>query len=253
MDIALFDFLKPETYATAFEGIKRLFLVRPPQLSNVERDIAPAIRAAVAAGVDHVVFLSIQGVGNNKVVPHYKIEQELLSVGVDTTFLRASFFMQNLATTHRAEIRDRDELALPVGRAKTSFIDVRDIAAVAIRALTDDAHRNRAYTLTGAEALDYYKVAELLSGVLQRPIRYTNPSAPGFFLRQLRSGSSAGYALVVTALYTITRFGNASTVTQDVPDILGRAPISFDQFARDYRDCWLPLTEETAVAVRASG
>lgn len=253
VEITHFDFLKPETYAQAFDGIKRLFLVRPPQLSNVERDIAPAIRAAVAAGVDHVVFLSIQGVENNKVVPHYKIEQALLAVGVDTTFLRASFFMQNLATTHRAEIREHDELALPVGRAKTSFIDVRDIAAVAAQALTEDAHRNRAYTLTGAEALDYYEVAERLSAVLQRRIRYTNPSAVRFFLRQLRGGSSAGYALVVTALYTITRFGNASTVTKDVPDILGRAPISFDQFARDYRECWLPLTEATSEVARVSG
>ena len=64
-EITHFDFLKPETYASTFVGIERLFLVRPPALSNVKRDIAPAIWAAKKAGVQQIVFLSIQGVEEN--------------------------------------------------------------------------------------------------------------------------------------------------------------------------------------------
>jgi uncharacterized protein YbjT (DUF2867 family) len=237
--IVPFDFLKPETFAQTFEGVERMFLVRPPALSDVPRDIAPAIRAAVGAGVQHVVFLSIQGVENNRIVPHYKIEQLLLKTGVDYTFLRAGFFMQNLSTTHRDEIRDRDEIALPVGKAKTSFIDARDIAAVACRALTETGYAGQKYTITGAEALDYDEVAVKLSTVLGRAIRYTRPSTCAFLQRQLKAGQKPGYALVVAALYTITRFGNAAAVTDDVSAILGRPPISFDQFAEDYRECWL--------------
>jgi len=238
VQIVHFDFLKPETFAQTFSGVERMFLVRPPALSNVPRDIAPAIWAAVGAGVQHVVFLSIQGVENNRVVPHYKIEQLLLKTGVDYTFLRSGFFMQNLSTTHRDEIRNRDEIALPVGKAKTSFIDARDIAAVACRALTEAGHAGQKYTVTGAEALDYDEVAARLSAVLGRSIRYTYPSTLAFLWRQLKAGQSPGYALVVTALYTITRFGNAKQVTDDVAKILGRSPISFDQFAEDYRECW---------------
>lgn len=240
VQIVHFDFLKPETFAQTFDGMERMFLVRPPALSNVSRDIAPAIWAAVNAGVQHVVFLSIQGVENNRVVPHYKIEQLLLRTGVDYTFLRAGFFMQNLSTTHRDEIRDRDEIDLPVGKAKTSFIDARDIAAVACRALTETGHAGRKYTITGAEALDYDEVAVKLSAALGRAICYTRPSTLTFLWRQLKSGQQLGYALVMTALYTITRFGNAEAVTDDVAMVLGRAPISFDQFASDYRQCWLP-------------
>jgi uncharacterized protein YbjT (DUF2867 family) len=238
VEIVKFDFLDPATYREAFTGIKRMFLVRPPALSNVQRDIAPAVWAAVGAGVEHIVFLSIQGVESNPIVPHHKIEQLILKTGVHYTFLRASFFMQNLSTTHREEIQQRNEIALPVGESRTSFIDVRDIAAVAVRTLTEDGHTNQKYTLTGAEALNYHEVADKLSKVLDRPIHYTKPSTVKFFWEQVKSGEKWSYALVVTGLYTITRFGNAKEVTDDVANILDRSPISFDQFAQDYRDRW---------------
>jgi uncharacterized protein YbjT (DUF2867 family) len=238
IEVVGFDFLKPHTYAQAFDGIERLFLVRPPTLSNVQRDMAPAVLAAVQAGVKHIVFLSIQGVEQNRVVPHYKIEQLILQTGAHYTFLRASFFMQNLTTTHAAEIRDQSEIALPVGKAKTSFIDVRDIAAVAVHVLTEEGHEDKKYTLTGAEALDYDQIAQKLSVTLQRSVRYTNPSIFTFIRRQMVQGQTLMYVLIMTALYTITRFGNARDVTHDVQRILGRSPILFDHFAQDYRTCW---------------
>lgn len=237
-DIVHFDFLKPETFAAAFDGIERMFLVRPPALSNVKRDIAPAIHSAVSAGVRHIVFLSLQGVENNRIVPHYKIEQAILESGVAYTFLRASFFMQNLSTTHRDEIRERNEIAVPMGKAQTSFIDVRDIAAVAARALTEEGHENRMYTLTGGQALDYHEVAAKLSAELARPIAYTNPSALGFLRQQVSAGRPFGFAFVMTALYTLTRMGNAKDITPDVENLLGRPPIAFDQFAHDFRSSW---------------
>ncbi len=239
-EIVPFDFLNPATFAPAFSGIEKLFLVRPPILANVKRDIAPALYAAKAAGVQHIVFLSLQGVDKNQLAPHYKIEKLILELGFSYTFLRASFFMQNLNTTHQAEIRDRSEIAVPVGKAKTSFIDVRDIAAVAARALIEDGHQNQMYTLTGSEALDYEEISDILSFVLGRRVQYTNPSAIAFLRSQLGQGKTAGFALVVTALYTITRFGNAKTVTSDVRKILGRQPITFIQYAQDYRQCWIP-------------
>ena len=238
VEITQFDFLKPETYEAAFSGIERLFLVRPPALANVQRDIAPAIQAAIKAGVTQIVFLSLQGVEKNSIVPHHKIEQIIMESGIHYTFLRASFFMQNLSTTQAAEIKDYSEISLPVGNAKTSFIDVRDIAAVAVYALTENYDENHTYTLTGKEALDYYQVSDKLSSVLNRPIRYTNPSLFHFVWKQLASGRKLGYTLVVAGLYTLTRFGNAKEITYDVEMVLGREPISFDQFAQDYLHYW---------------
>ncbi len=239
VECVLFDFLNPATFAPAFDGIRTLFLVRPPALSNVERDIAPSLRAAVQAGVTHIVFLSLQGVESNKITPHYKIEMLIRELGVTYTFLRASFFMQNLSTIHRDEIRDHDTIAVPMGRARTSFVDVRDIAAVAVSALTESPHENNIYTLTGSEALDYNQAAAVLSRELGRTIRYTDPSAPAFLWQQTRAGRSFSLALIMTALYTITRFGNAKEVTTDVAEVLQRSPITFEQFAHDYRAAWI--------------
>lgn len=235
-----FDFLDSSTYGPAFTGIEKMFLVRPPALANVKRDIAPALQVAKQAGVKHIVFLSIQGVEQNRIVPHYKIEKAILALGFTYTLLRASFFMQNLSTTHLSEIRDHGTISVPVGKARTSFIDVRDSAAVAVRALTEAGHEDKIYTLTGSEALDYDQVSKTMAAELGRPIRYTNPSVIGFVCDQVAAGRAFGFTLVMAGLYTITRFGNAKEVTPDVRRILGREPITIRQFVHDYHMCWQP-------------
>lgn len=147
--------------------------------------------------------------------------------------------MQNLSTTHRAEIRDRSVIEVPAGYSRTSFIDVRDIAAAAAHVLTEPGHTRQAYTLTGSEALNYAEAAGIMSDVLNKPIRYTNPSIPTFVWLKRQQGTPWGMALVMTMLYTITRFGNAASVTEDVTRLIGRAPISFRQFVMDHRANWL--------------
>ncbi len=238
VECVYFDFQKPESYVPALQGITSLFLVRPPAISDVAQYIAPVIDAAKSAGVGHIVFLSLVGVENNRVVPHYRIEQHILQSGLEYTFLRAGFFMQNLSTTHRDDIRLRSEIAVPAGHSKTSFIDARDIGAIGARALNDRQHRNCAYNLTGSEALDYYEVALIMSAVLGRPIRYTNPSVPRFLQKQLSQGKPLSFALVMTALYTMTRFGAAELVSPDASLLLGREPIRFQQFAEDHVELW---------------
>lgn len=234
-----FDFAHPATFAAAFRGVRKLFLMRPPQISDVQKYMFPALEAAQAAGVKHIVFLSLIGIEQNKRVPHYKVEQWLKASGLDYTFLRCSFFMQNLNTTHRAEIRDRNEIYVPVGKSKTSFLDVRDIGAVAASALTQPGHEQQAYDLTGSEALDYEQVASLFSQVLGRKIVYKNPSAWRFLIRQLRGKSGLMFALVTTWLYTNTRHGMAHVVTGEVERLLGRKPILMRRYIEDYRASWV--------------
>jgi len=238
VEACAFQFGRPETYAPAFEGIRRMFLLRPPQISNVARDMFPALQASKAAGVQRIVFLSLIGIEQNTAAPHYQVEQWLKASGMEYTFLRASFFMQNMNTTHRDEIRERDEIFVPVGRARTSFIDVRDIGAVAALTLTQPGHAGQAYDLTGGEALDYYQTADLFSAVLGRKIVYKNPSAAAYFLRRLRLGGGLMYALVTTWLYTNTRGGMAAAVTGEVERLLGRPPIAMRRYIEDYQEAW---------------
>ena len=238
VDYIPFDFSKPETYEAAFEGVKAMFLMRPPAVADASK-LNAAMDAAKAAGVQHVVFLSLQGVEKNPVVPHAKTEKHLQSSGLTYTFLRASFFMQNLDTVHRQDIAEYGEVFVPAGRGITSFIDVRDIAAVAVQALTQEGHENRAYELTGKDALDYFQVADIFTDVLGKEVIYPNPLPWRFWRRMRKRGLSAPFVLLMIGLYTACRFGLASNVTEDTERLLGREPISVRQYVADYRERWL--------------
>ena len=161
-----FDFEQTQTFEPAFRGINTFFLVRPPAISQVKKYIYPVLTIAQAAGIERVVFLSLLGAKRMAIVPHAKIEAYIKSLGLAYTFLRASFFMQNLSTTHCQDIRDNNEIFVPAGKGRTSFIDVRDIAAVAVKVMTEPGHENKAYPLTGNSALDYYEVAQIFTNVL---------------------------------------------------------------------------------------
>lgn len=234
----LFDFRNVATYPAAFANIEKLFLVRPPHLDNVRRDIKPAVDYAIQAGVKHIVFLSLLGADRNKFTPHAKIEDLLIAAPVTYTLLRCGFFMQNLSTMHRQDIRENNDIFIPAGKGKTAFIDVRDIAAVAVKALTETNHKQQAYPLTGQEALDYGQVAMIMSSVLGRKITYSSPSLLRFAWRFWRRGYSLRYIGVVSSIYTTTYLGWAAKSTPHAADLLGRAPISMQQFVTDYASVW---------------
>jgi uncharacterized protein YbjT (DUF2867 family) len=239
-EVVAFDFTDPGTWTATFRGVEAVFLVRPPQIANVRRDMAPALRAARAAGVRQVVLLSLQGAERVPVVPHAALERELRGSGMDWTFVRAAFFMQNLSTTHAPDIRDRGEIVVPAGRGRTAFVDVEDVAAVAAAALLDpDGHRHRAWTPTGPDALTYAEVATVLGEVLGRPVRYLRPGAAAYLRHARRTlGMPAGMAMVTTAIYTAARLGLAAGLTGDVATVTGRPPGSVRRFAERERHVW---------------
>ncbi len=240
LEIVRFDFADHKTFA-AFDGVERMFLLRPPQIADVRHVIVPALDAAKALGVRHVVFLSIQGAERNRVVPHRRIEDHLRRSGLDWTFIRAAYFMQNLSTTHARDIRDRDEIYIPAGRgSRTAHVDVRDVAAVAARALVEPGHAGQAYTPTGPVALTYDECAAILTEVLGRPIRYADPTPWHYWRRMRRRGMPAAMIAVTLGIYIAARFGLAAGLTDDVERVTGQPPIDFATFARDRRDAWAP-------------
>jgi uncharacterized protein YbjT (DUF2867 family) len=237
-DVVAFDFTDPQTFGPALEGIDRVFLMRPPAVMDIRGTIDPFVAAAKAVGVRRVVVLSLQGAEKNRLVPHAKMEASVAASGMPRTFLRAGFFMQNLSTTHRADIAEHGEIFVPAGAGKTAFIDARDIAAVAARALLDVSDASNAHELTGSEALGYAEVAAIFSEVLGRPIRYADPSVLGFATRWHKRGASFPYIAVMTAIYTAARLGLAERVSPDTGELLGRAPITMRKFVEDHRRAW---------------
>lgn len=244
VEVRRLEFGDRRSYVEAFRGVDRLFIVRPPQLSQVRRDMVPALDVALGAGVTQMVLLSLQGAERLPFVPHAQLEAYLRESGAGYTFLRPSFFMQNLTTMHLPELR-RGEVHVPAGQGRTSFIDVRDIAEVGALVLTEPGHEGRAYELTGSEALTYAEVAARLSAATGRSIRYTDPSPLAFFRHMRARGISTGQILVMEAIYATARFGLAARVTPETAQLLGRPPRSFDDFARDVAPL---LSQETAHA-----
>lgn len=253
VEIVSFDLSDPATYG-AFDGTERMFLLRPPAISDVDGVIVPALEAAAARGVRHVVFLSIQGADRNRLVPHHKIEARLRTSGMAWTFVRAAYFMQNISTTHAPEVRDFDEIWVPAGRgSRTGHVDARDVAAVVARALVEDGHEGQVYTPTGPAALTYDEVAAFLTAELGRTIRYADPGLVAFWRRLRQRGMPRAMVGVMLGIYTAARLGLAAGITDDVQRITGRRPTAFPAFAHDTRDAWLPSPPAAGHALRGAG
>ncbi|GAB3790653.1 SDR family oxidoreductase [Spirosoma horti] len=242
-EVVYLDFADPASFDPALKGISRVLLIRPPQLADVDKFFRPFISAMYRAGIRQVVFLSLQGVENNPVTPHHKIEKLIVEAGLPYTFLRPSFFMQNLSTTHRDEIRFRNEIFVPAGNGRTSFIDVQDIGEVAALALTSQTSEfmYRSYELTGSEALTYFEIAQVLTDVLGRKITYQNPSILRFIWQKWQKETiPLGFTMVMVALYSVAKLGKAAALTQETERLLNRSPRTFRQFAEANRSVWIP-------------
>jgi len=235
------DFYKPATFVPALEGVDRVFLMRPPPISDTKRYIRPFVEAMAIAGVRHVVLLSLMGI--NRAMPHWQIEQDLRASGIPWTFLRPAFFSQNLGGAYRDDIRCHDRIRLASGRGRTSFIDARDIADVAARVFTDTtAHTGAAYTLTGPKAIDYHTVASMLSAALRRPIRY-EPIGLFRYRRELRAAGLPGdYVNVQLLINAIAKLGRAAKSDPTLSRLLDRPPRTLENYIDDNVKLWTPTT-----------
>ena len=213
--------------------------MRPPHMSDAKA-FRPFIDAMKVAGIQQVVFLSVQGAGRNIFVPHHGIEVLLKKSALNWTFLRPSFFMQNLSTTHCADIRDRDEIFVPAGKGRTNFIDVADIGEAAAVCLTSADHDRQAYEITGSEALTYDEAAAILSAACGRVITYARPSRREFKARMKECGHDDGFVSVMSSIYTIARFGMAAGTTDTFERLVGREPHTFKEWATQNAVCWQP-------------
>lgn len=228
------DFTDEKTFEAALQGVDRVFLMRPPHLGKPE-DLYPFIDEMARKKIRLVSFLSLMGVENNPIPPHHKIEKYIEGSGIPYAHIRPGFFMQNLSGVHSKEIREMDQIFIPAGKSRTSFIDAQDIGSAAAVLLHDpEKYRNTAHTITGPEALDYFQAAEILSKVTGRKIRYARPG----FIKYRRyyinnRGLDKGYVNVTLALYLMTRMGTAKTVTEDFYKLTGKKPRTFEEFARE--------------------
>jgi len=231
-----FDFADEDKVRAALKGVEALYLASPgdTQAEPVKR----VIDLAKEAGVERVVRLSAMGV-EASANPLREVEQHLEASGLQYTLLRPSWFMQNYSTTNAESIRTQGVFYEPSGDAKTGFIDARDIAAVAVKALTEDSHHAQAYALTGGRAYDRYEVAAAISQATGKAVTYQPVSEAQFQEGMTSAGMPEHYVALLTGLYQVVRAGHTAAVTDTVEQLTGRAPISLERFALDHKEVWL--------------
>lgn len=250
IDAVLIDYNRPETLRAAFQGSDKLFLLGPNLLNQTQLELN-AVEAVKAVGMRHIVKQSVMGAEGEDfslAKLHRPVEKAIESSGLAWTFLRPNSFMQNAVTFMSKTIRAESVFYSASGQAKISHVDVRDIAAVAVKALTAANHDGRAYTLTGPEALTYDDMANELSKVLGRTINHLSLSPADLKHGMLAEGMPEGIADRMLDLERYFREERASYITNDIKQVTGRDPRRFAQYVRDTAatGVWDVQTEQAA-------
>lgn len=229
-----------EGLAEAVEGMDQLFLLVGDMPHQTEAELR-VVEAASKAGVGHIVKLSTLGAESETFSIariHRPVERAIEQSGIAHTFLRPNCFMQNFYTYYRDMIAYTGMVRMPCDDAAVSFIDARDIAAVATRVLVDTAWRGCAYDLTGPEGLTYEQAAAMLVTPEGKPVRYVNITDEECRSEMIAAGLDAAYTEDTVELARFYRTGAAAGVTSAVANITGRPALSFSTFAADHADTW---------------
>ncbi len=240
VETVLMNYTEPATVRAALRGVQKIFLVGPP-VANVADLEAGVVRECANSGAIHVVKLSALG-GRQAIFSglHRDSEERIEASGVPYTFLRPNGFMQNLVNYNAGTIKTQNAFYAAQGNGAVSYIDVRDIGAVAVKVLSESGHERKAYALTGPEALTNAQIAEKLSHVTGRTIRYVDLAPAELKKAMIAAGVPAWSADALLDLQRLYGEGKASPVDPAVERITGRKATPFDQFARDYAAAFRP-------------
>jgi len=225
------------THQPALEGIHTLGLITPSHPDQVKREVG-LIDAARQAGVRRIIKLSV--IGAEFVCPisafarwHADIEEILRTSDIPHVILRANFFMQN-ALLQGAPI-EAGVYAEPIANHSISYVDVRDIADVAV-AVAGGAFDDQALTLTGREAIGGERISNLLGQTIGKRIRFVSPDMASFRSALAEKKLPDWHIDALIELYTRIQEGRAahvSAITSDIENVTGQRPRSFIEFAQD--------------------
>jgi uncharacterized protein YbjT (DUF2867 family) len=237
VESAVADLADAGSLVDALAGVSAVYLVSPtsPQLAEHEANIA---RVAAERGVDHMVKLSVIGCSADAPIQfgslHHGAEEAVRGSGMSSTMVRPNGFMQNALTWTKQF--PAGVIRAPVVDARVSVVDVRDIAAVAVIALTDpQAHRDKAYTVTGPEALSVREQVTILREELGLELATEEISVDAFHRMLTESGVPAWTADRLADIRRMYQRGEAQDVSPDIEIALRRRPGDFRRFVADHR------------------
>lgn len=228
VDIRHGDFDLPETLTPAFEGAERLLIISTSSPNDVRvRQHRNAIEAARRAGVRRLYYTSIVQREGSPFTPaegHAQTEADLMQSGLAATILRNGQYMENLSLFLHLGL-DGHRIALPAD-GPTAWVALHDLAEGIACALTrgegDSAEQAQTLTLTGPEALDFSRIAEIASRLLGRPIRRDVIGSDKFLERAVQKGIGPHLARMFESGFQSRAAGELAKVDPALGTILGR-------------------------------
>jgi uncharacterized protein YbjT (DUF2867 family) len=240
------DLVTGQGVESALARADKAFLLAPPGYTNQDELLGPVIAEAAKRRLQRVVLMTAMGANADPASPLRKAELQLQASGVQWNVIRPNWFMQNFNTYWLPAINAVNRIQLPTGKAKGSFLDARDISAVAAELLTADDHANTDFDLTGPRALDHDEVAAILAKEAGREIRYEDITPQPMLESLLNAKLPRPYAEFLVLILGYFREGYAERTTEAVSLITGKAPRAFEAYARDYRNSWITQPTHSA-------
>lgn len=228
------DLGDPASLTTAFAGVEAVYLnvvPGPDALAQIDN----AIAAAKAAGTKLIVKLSgLHAVPESPsaiIRMHAEGDARVRRSGLDYAIVRANSFFQNIEG-QLASIKSTGNFYLPLGDSRQSLIDVEDIAAVVVKILTNPTLRNRDFDVTGPQPLTFHDVAKQLSATGGKPVTYVPISNEAFAANLRKAGLPEPAVANLAELFALFATGIYAKPTNDVQEVLGRAPTPYAEYAR---------------------
>jgi uncharacterized protein YbjT (DUF2867 family) len=232
VQVADADLERPETLGPALDGAQKVFLYARP------RGIDGFVSAARAAGVRQVVLLSSAAVlgrdpEHNPIArDHRAVELAFEDSGLAWTFIRPGMFASNTLWWWQRSIREHSVARLPYPEAQTAPVHEKDLAALAVAALTEDGHDGHAYTVYGPQSLTLRRQVGLIGDATGRAVRVEEIS-PDQARTELAQAISPAGAEAILGSWKAGQHAPAAT-SAVVQDVTGRPGLTFAQWAADH-------------------
>jgi uncharacterized protein YbjT (DUF2867 family) len=238
------DALKPEEGVSILEKVDSAFFIAPPGFTNQYAILGPWLAKAKSIKLGKFVLNTAMGVEYAPTeAPFRKLELELEDSGLNYNIIRPNWFMQNFQTFWIGGILKDKKIYFPGSDAKVSFINVKDIASTAITLLTTNANDNKAFALTGKEAINHTEVAKKISNATGLSISYVDITPEDFRNSLLAAGLPEDYVEFMNYIAASLRQGNSAPILDSVKQITEDYPISFDEYAIGNKHVLIGLIE----------
>ncbi len=237
----------PAGFGAALAGVDTLYLVSAAEAEDRLQQHIGAVDAAVAAGVERIVYTSFLGAKHDAVFTlvrqHAATEDRIRESGVRHTFLRHSMYADFVPFFATREDGGA-VIAAPAGEGLTNFVSRDDLADVAVAVLLDDsgALDGRALEVTGPEALSMAEAARVLTEVTGIPTEYRPQTVAEAWATRRPSGHPDWEIEGWVTSYLAIAAGELSTVTDVVPALTGHPARTVEEHLRAHPEDWAHLS-----------